>query len=145
MAATSGPSTSLMFMQFMPTANRFCDSTNHDRTAPNKQNFYCRNRSIKTIMNSRPDFTSSTQNPLPSNTNTNPVITYSQPAPQTIFIVMDISTHTLTDPVIAQLFCFYQNESQINLDKRDSTLSSSFITSRGWFASILKRPRIEFM
>ena len=104
MTATTGPSTSLMFMQFMPTANRFCDSTNHDRTAPNKQNYFCRHRSIKSIMNGRPDFSSQTA--LPSTTNTNPVVNYLLPAPQTIFIVMDISNHTLTDPVrtVANIF-----------------------------------------
>ena len=118
MNATTGPTTSLMFMPFLPTVNmryfsllfyffcwwfliykvlKFSDETNHDRTAPNMQNYWCRNRSTKTVILKHPDFTA--LKPLNKTANTAPEFNYLLPAYQTVYIVMDISNHTLTDNV----------------------------------------------
>lgn len=76
---------------------KFSDETNHDRAAPNMQNYWCRNRSTKTIISNHPDLTD--LDPLDASTNTVPEFTYLLPAYQTVYIVMDTSSHTLTDDV----------------------------------------------
>ncbi|XP_046639085.1 calcium-activated chloride channel regulator 3A-1-like [Daphnia pulicaria] len=98
MTATTGPTTSLMFMPFLPTVTKFSDETNHDRAAPNMQNYWCRNRSTKTIISKHPDFTN--LNPSDASTNTVPEFSYLLPAYQTVYIVMDTSSHTLTDDTV---------------------------------------------
>ena len=82
--------------------NSFCDSTNHDRTAPNKQNYWCRNRSIKTVISKTPDFTS-TPSTLPPSTNTTPAFNYYTPAPQAVYIVLDTSNHNPSTAVRVNL------------------------------------------
>jgi hypothetical protein len=61
------------------------------------QNYWCRNRSTKTVILKHPDFTA--LKPLNKTTNTEPEFNYLLPAYQTVYIVMDISNHTLTDNV----------------------------------------------
>jgi hypothetical protein len=76
---------------------KFSDETNHDRAAPNMQNYWCRNRSTKTIISKHPDLTD--LDPSDASTNTVPEFSYLLPAYQTVYIVMDTSSHTLTDDV----------------------------------------------
>jgi DNA topoisomerase IB len=61
------------------------------------QNYWCRNRSTKTVILKHPDFTA--LKALNKTTNTAPEFNYLLPAYQTVYIVMDISNHTLTDNV----------------------------------------------
>ena len=72
-------------------ANQFCNSTTHDYTATNQQNFWCRNRSVKTIINNHPDVKGKPA--LSSNTNTVPTFVFLQPTPQPVYIVLDSSSH----------------------------------------------------
>ena len=114
MTATTGPTSSLMSKHFIPTANlhqninnknnftniiniyfqvnSFCDSTNHDRVAPNKQNYRCRNRSVKTVIMRTVDYFS-TPNTLPPTTSTLPTFNFYTPSPQAVYIVLDTSNH----------------------------------------------------
>ena len=78
--------------------NSFCNSTNQDRLAPNKHNYWCRNRSIKTVISQTPDFTS-TPTALPQSTNTMLTFNYYTPAPQAVYIVLDTSNHISTTAV----------------------------------------------
>lgn len=77
--------------------SKFCDSSNHDRAAANKQNYWCRNRSVKTVMRQSPEFTNIT--PMPNTTNTAPEFIYQVRASQTVYLVFDTSSHTLADDV----------------------------------------------
>ena len=113
MNAATGPTSSLMSMHFIPSVkdyiylkiwllfwkdflflkvNSFCDSTNHDRTAPNKQNYWCRNRSVKTVISRTVDYFS-TPNTLPPTTSTAPAFNFFTPSPQAVYIVLDTSNH----------------------------------------------------
>ncbi|XP_021963346.1 calcium-activated chloride channel regulator 2 [Folsomia candida] len=47
---------SIMSNPHLPHVTTFCDSTNHNRQAPTKQNFLCDHKSISEIINSHPDF-----------------------------------------------------------------------------------------
>ncbi|XP_057366133.2 calcium-activated chloride channel regulator 3A-1-like [Daphnia carinata] len=98
MTATTGPSSSLMFMPFLPTVSKFSDEKNHDRAAPNKQNYWCRNRSTKTVIKKNPDFNN--LSPLANTTTTTPQFNYLVRASQAIYIVLDASNHTLPDNTV---------------------------------------------
>ena len=74
-------------------AASFCDSTTHDHTATNQQNFWCRNRSIKSIIRNHPDIRYKTPLP-PSQLVPEPKFNYMKPAKtQPIYIVVDASDH----------------------------------------------------
>ena len=78
-------------------ANRFCDESNHDPTAPNKHNYWCRNRSVKTIVKESRDMFD--LDPLSPTTETKPTFNYVTRASPVVYVVIDVATHDGMDKV----------------------------------------------
>ena len=69
----------------------FCNSDHNDPIAPNKNNYWCRNRSVQTVIDKSVDIRSKT--PLDEDTNTTPTFRYISATSQPVYIVLDVSTH----------------------------------------------------
>lgn len=93
----------LLKILYIFQTTKFCDDSNHDRTAPNRQNHFCRNRSIKTVIENSRDFRGVNQ-PLPQTTNTMPTFNIQVAASKVVYVVLDTSTYDGKDEVI-----FYSN------------------------------------
>jgi len=93
-----GPTSSLMNMQFLPTVTRFCDGSNHDPTAPNKHNYWCRNRSVLAVIKKNADMVG--LNALPAEMVTDPQFKYVKPTSPSVYVVVDVATHDHIDKAV---------------------------------------------
>ena len=59
-SGNEGISSSIMSHPDLSSVRYFCDSGNHVRDAPTKQNFLCKQQSIEDVIFSHPDFYNST-------------------------------------------------------------------------------------
>ena len=100
-------------------ATQFCNSDHNDPIAPNKNNYWCRNRSVKSVIDNHSDFMR--LNSLAENTSTEPTFRYLSPTPQPVYIVVDTSTHG--DPSLES--CFEEAKLKIN------QLLGNIATARG--------------
>ncbi|CAG0894257.1 unnamed protein product [Cyprideis torosa] len=56
-------STSIMYLQYLSSVTRFCNSSNHNRVSPNRQNAFCGGRSVEVVILDHPDFMASSKTP----------------------------------------------------------------------------------
>ena len=71
---------------------QFCDSTNHNRAAPNKQNRLCDSRSVWDVIQQSPDFSNGANPPITGDANTTPQFKVVQQATRKrIVFVLDVS------------------------------------------------------
>ena len=76
---------------------RFCDGSNHDPTAPNKHNYWCRNRSVLAVIKKNADMVG--LNALPAEMVTDPQFKYVKPTSPSVYVVVDVATHDHIDKV----------------------------------------------
>ena len=71
---------------------QFCDSTNHNKAAPNKQNRLCNSESVWDVILQSPDFSNAANPPVSGNVDATPRFkVVQQPTRKRIVLVLDTS------------------------------------------------------